>query len=132
MSDGTTPEDPKRKSKKPISPTATAAPALAPPQLTSEVGDDIPVDAAFEAEHDDADADTDSAYDGSTSSETSSLQSSIARYRYENNRRYHAYRDGEYWVSQHCLGQPPNIANTGVAWNLSIIDPKVTSQPGAE
>ncbi|EKG10536.1 Methyltransferase type 11 [Macrophomina phaseolina MS6] len=30
-------------------------------------------------------------------SETTSVHSSIYRYRYENGRRYHAYKDGEYW-----------------------------------
>ena len=30
-------------------------------------------------------------------SETTSLTSSITHYRHENGRRYHAYKDGEYW-----------------------------------
>lgn len=33
----------------------------------------------------------------SLASETTSVHSSIYRYRYENGRRYHAYKDGEYW-----------------------------------
>lgn len=39
-------------------------------------------------------------YDAETSaSERTSLRSSITDYVYENGRRYHAYRDGEYWGS---------------------------------
>ncbi len=68
--------------------------------VTAEAGDDIPVDANYE--HDDEHDDVDSAYDESTSSDTDSLQSSITQNRYENNRRYHAYKDGEYWVSRGC------------------------------
>jgi hypothetical protein len=32
-----------------------------------------------------------------SASETTSLTSSITAYRHENGRRYHAYKDGEYW-----------------------------------
>ncbi|KFY66075.1 hypothetical protein V496_02217 [Pseudogymnoascus sp. VKM F-4515 (FW-2607)] len=47
---------------------------------------------------DDTYSDGDSAYDsGSLQSDTTSLLSYITKYRYENNRRYHAYKDGEYW-----------------------------------
>lgn len=47
---------------------------------------------------DDTNSDGDSAYDsGSLQSDTTSLLSHITKYRYENNRRYHAYKDGEYW-----------------------------------
>lgn len=35
--------------------------------------------------------------DSDLDSETTSVHSSIYRYRFENGRRYHAYRDGEYW-----------------------------------
>ncbi|KAL1613949.1 hypothetical protein SLS54_010159 [Diplodia seriata] len=35
--------------------------------------------------------------DSDIDSETTSVHSSIYRYRFENGRRYHAYRDGEYW-----------------------------------
>ncbi|OJD29405.1 sam dependent methyltransferase [Diplodia corticola] len=35
--------------------------------------------------------------DDDLASETTSVHSSIYRYRFENGRRYHAYRDGEYW-----------------------------------
>jgi hypothetical protein len=34
---------------------------------------------------------------GDSASETTSLNSSIFHYRHENGRRYHAYKDGEYW-----------------------------------
>jgi SAM-dependent methyltransferase len=41
-------------------------------------------------------AETDSAYAESLGSSTTSLGESIIGYKYENGRRYHAYRDGEY------------------------------------
>lgn len=44
-------------------------------------------------------ADNDSAFGGSLiGCDTDTLSSFITDYRYENGRRYHAYRDGEYWV----------------------------------
>jgi hypothetical protein len=43
--------------------------------------------------------DNDSAFGGSLMGwDSDSLASYITDYRYENGRRYHAYRDGEYWV----------------------------------
>ncbi len=43
--------------------------------------------------------DNDSAFGGSLiGCDTDTLASYITDYRYENGRRYHAYRDGEYWV----------------------------------
>ena len=43
--------------------------------------------------------DNDSAFGGSLiGCDTDTLASFITDYRYENGRRYHAYRDGEYWV----------------------------------
>ena len=43
--------------------------------------------------------DNDSAFGGSLVGwDSDSLASYITDYRYENGRRYHAYRDGEYWV----------------------------------
>jgi len=43
-------------------------------------------------------ADTDSAFDPNdeTASDTTSLSSSVSKYRYENGRRYHGYKDGLY------------------------------------
>ncbi|KAL6231584.1 hypothetical protein BDW75DRAFT_39308 [Aspergillus navahoensis] len=41
--------------------------------------------------------DTDSAFSDDYNSELTSLRSSIVDYRYENGRRYHAYRAGSYW-----------------------------------
>ncbi|KAL4982174.1 S-adenosyl-L-methionine-dependent methyltransferase [Aspergillus falconensis] len=41
--------------------------------------------------------DTDSAFSDDYNSELTSLRSSILDYRYENGRRYHAYRAGSYW-----------------------------------
>ncbi|KFY31489.1 hypothetical protein V493_01064 [Pseudogymnoascus sp. VKM F-4281 (FW-2241)] len=66
-------------------------PAVSPqPSVASD--QEVPIDAAFD------DEDGDSAYDdGSFQSDTTSLLSHITKYRYENNRRYHAYKDGEYW-----------------------------------
>ena len=48
---------------------------------------------------DDAD-DADSAYgeDSFIGDDTKTLSSYITEYRYEFGRRYHAYRDGAYWV----------------------------------
>jgi hypothetical protein len=45
--------------------------------------------------------DADSAYDSESllGDDTRSLASYITDYRYEHGRRYHAYRDGAYWVS---------------------------------
>jgi hypothetical protein len=45
-------------------------------------------------------AEVDSAYDGASllGDDTRSLASYITDYRYEHGRRYHAYRDGAYWV----------------------------------
>ena len=44
--------------------------------------------------------DNDSTYGGSLiGCDTDTLASYITDYRYENGRRYHAYRDGEYWVT---------------------------------
>lgn len=48
---------------------------------------------------DDGINDNDSAFGGSLiGCDTDTLASYITDYRYENGRRYHAYRDGEYWV----------------------------------
>lgn len=44
--------------------------------------------------------DNDSAFGGSLiGCDTETLASFITDYRYENGRRYHAYKDGEYWVN---------------------------------
>lgn len=44
------------------------------------------------------DADVDSAYAESVYSETTSLSSSIFDYQYENGRRYHSYKAGQYFA----------------------------------
>lgn len=62
------------------------------PVLAAENSDDTDgVDDVF---------DVDSAYDGDSSreSETQTLASFITDYHWENGRRYHAYKDGAYWV----------------------------------
>jgi hypothetical protein len=50
---------------------------------------------------DEYDEDMDSAYDSESllGDDTTTLASYITDYRYEHGRRYHAYRDGAYWVS---------------------------------
>jgi hypothetical protein len=54
---------------------------------------------AEEALDDTSFSDNDSAFGGSfIGCDTDTLASYITDYRYENGRRYHAYRDGEYWV----------------------------------
>jgi hypothetical protein len=51
-----------------------------------------------EIDHD-GDSDRDSAYGESLhASDTASITTAITKYRYENGRRYHAYRDGAYWA----------------------------------
>ena len=53
---------------------------------------------SYNDDNDDND-DNDSAFGGSLiGCDTDTLSSLITDYRYENGRRYHAYKDGEYWV----------------------------------
>jgi hypothetical protein len=49
--------------------------------------------------------DVDSAYDNESllGDDTQTLASYITDYRYEHGRRYHAYKDGSYWVSSDAL-----------------------------
>ena len=65
-----------------------------------EVDHDTGVFAAEEAEDmPGISNDNDSTYGGSLiGCDTDTLASYITDFRYENGRRYHAYRDGEYWV----------------------------------
>jgi hypothetical protein len=80
------------------------------PEATSDVRDLQTIlmsrppmtDTASVTEYDGSDAD--SAYDNASlvGDDTKSLASSILDYREEHGRRYHAYRDGAYWVSQTC------------------------------
>jgi hypothetical protein len=77
--------------------------------LTAQAPDNsrAPVSTAGTGNHDyvqdDADYsedDNDSAFGGSLiGSDTVTLASYITDYRYENGRQYHAFREGEYWVS---------------------------------
>ncbi len=55
---------------------------------------------AQDEDDEEAGFDDDSAYDGGSliGCDTDTLASYITDYTYENGRRYHAYRDGEYWV----------------------------------
>jgi hypothetical protein len=52
--------------------------------------------------------DVDSAYDNESllGDDTQTLASYITDYRYEHGRRYHAYKDGSYWVSRPVLLLP--------------------------
>ncbi|KAF4626930.1 hypothetical protein G7Y89_g11223 [Cudoniella acicularis] len=60
-------------------------------------GQAAPINSAHE-QSEQEDSDDDSALGaGSILSETTSLADEITQYRYEHNRRYHAYKDGEYW-----------------------------------
>lgn len=62
------------------------------PSAGSEQAHGIPID------DDDDPGDSDSAVEaGSAFSDSTSLKSEIMRYRFENGRRYHSYKDGEYW-----------------------------------
>ena len=63
---------------------------------------------------DDAD-DADSAYGGDSfiGDETKTLSSFITNYRYEYGRRYHAYRDGAYWVRSLLLKRWSNTGGSG-------------------
>ena len=54
----------------------------------------LQVDENLEDESDERD----SAYNSGTASTSASLGSSITNYQYENGRRYHAYREGEYYM----------------------------------
>jgi hypothetical protein len=63
------------------------------------------VDETREDEEDgDFGLDSDSAYDSASliGEDTKTLSTYITDYHYENGRRYHAYRDGAYWVLGSC------------------------------
>ncbi|KFY88679.1 hypothetical protein V498_06694 [Pseudogymnoascus sp. VKM F-4517 (FW-2822)] len=71
-------------------------PPLAEPHPDNDPQNHAPlqIDEQEENEFDD----TDSAYGDSVASSSTSLASSITRYQYENGRRYHAYKQGEYYL----------------------------------
>ncbi|KFZ16910.1 hypothetical protein V501_02009 [Pseudogymnoascus sp. VKM F-4519 (FW-2642)] len=85
-------------------PAAVTATEVTEDQLPPLVGPDadndpqnqapLQIDEQEEGESDDAD----SAYGDSVASSSTSLASSITRYQYENGRRYHAYKQGEYYL----------------------------------
>ena len=95
-------------------PTQNSAPqASTPDPMSSELDNDIAptelVDSAFD--------------DGASASFsiTDTLESSVSHYRWENGRRYHAYRDGAYWGPNDELhNDQQDIAHK--AWTLSIGD----------
>jgi len=61
------------------------------------------VDAMNEMAEYNMEEDHDSAYDSESliGDDSTTLASYITDYRFENGRRYHAYRDGAYWVRKH-------------------------------
>lgn len=70
-------------------------PILASPDVANTASDSL----VIEAENNYDDTDNDSALgSASLNSETTSLASSITRYRIENGRSYHGYKDGAYYV----------------------------------
>ncbi|PVH74265.1 putative methyltransferase [Cadophora sp. DSE1049] len=78
-----------------IGTTDLAQPQTQPP--TTE-GESNPQDHAHLQIDDEDSNDTDSAYGSSVASSSVSLASSITHYKYENGRRYHAFREGEYYL----------------------------------
>lgn len=63
-------------------------------------------------DEDDGINDNDSAFGGSLiGCDTDTLASYITDYRYENGRRYHAYRDGEYWVGVFAYSSHPILTS---------------------
>ncbi|KAI9802363.1 MAG: hypothetical protein M1833_001869 [Piccolia ochrophora] len=76
---------------------SAATPASADANSQPAVASDGPGGPAIEPD-DYSQTDGDSAYGDGTESYTTSLASSILNYKYENGRRYHAFRDGEYFL----------------------------------
>jgi hypothetical protein len=86
------------------------APPLPPPAVPGPLPNLIPGAASLQPDQEEfespdgdgdgnGDSDRDSAYGESLhASDTASITSAITKYRYENGRRYHAYRDGAYWA----------------------------------
>lgn len=70
-----------------------------PPSVSGSVTPTRPMSPIDDPTPDDDD-DTDSAFGGDSfiGDETKTLSEYITEYRYEYGRRYHAYRDGAYWV----------------------------------
>ena len=60
--------------------------------------DEIPASNALEADADGGNDDDSAFGDDNAGSSTTSIGSSILRYRQENGRTYHAYKDGQYLV----------------------------------
>ncbi|KAH8772449.1 methyltransferase family protein [Hyaloscypha sp. PMI_1271] len=58
------------------------------------------IEVTIEVEHGNEDEDANSTFDPNdgTASDTTSLSSSVSKYRYENGRRYHGYKDGSYLI----------------------------------
>ena len=86
----------------PPAPAPPAAPALPTgplPNLSPGAASLQPDQEEFEHADGDGESDRDSAYGESFQpGDTVSITSAITKYRYENGRRYHAYRDGAYWA----------------------------------
>lgn len=77
----------------PVPPSTDASAAGYTPAPTAEASHDAPIEIGDDASGPEY---ADSAYEGSITSSTASLTSSILNHTYENGRRYHSYRQGEY------------------------------------
>lgn len=76
---------------------------VAPSSVPGPLPNLVPGEASFVGEQEefedfDGEADHDSAYGESLQSDEASISSEITKFRFENGRRYHAYRDGAYWA----------------------------------
>ncbi len=96
-------EDTNRPLAEPDPPTTQLPMPTGPLPNLSPGAASLPPDQEEELEHPEGDNDRDSAYEesfeeDSQASDTVSLMSAITKYRYENGRQYHAYRDGAYWA----------------------------------
>lgn len=84
-------------SDRPADPPSTVVPGADASEPDRQDGEEIEEEEPPE-EHD-VDNDYDSAYGESLqASDLGSITSEISKHRYENGRRYHAYRDGAYWA----------------------------------
>jgi hypothetical protein len=82
----------------------------APPPVEGNASDEIGVENYLDEMDGGEDFnDNDSALGGSLIGyDTQTVASYMTDFRYENGRRYHSYRDGEYWVF------PPLVVNTSM------------------
>ncbi|KAL8669286.1 MAG: hypothetical protein Q9168_006118 [Polycauliona sp. 1 TL-2023] len=100
----------------PSHPTHDSQPSQHQPQSTTDQVSNPAIDAASPSDY------ADSAYDDTASlngSITDTLESAYSRYRWENGRRYHSYRDGAYWgPNDETHNDQQDIAHH--AWRLAL------------